>query len=226
MIAVPTDIELVDAAAGTYVRNGPKPVIDDASGALRAFMTTRDDGLCIVAFEGTYDPIGWLLDFAAIPTHPMMLHSDLGLVHAGFFAPAQAAMPKLAFAIGNAPYAMSGHSRGAAFALLCGALMIASGARPPLKIGAFAPPRVGSDLFVKIATSVPFCAYKFGDDPVPEVPFTIPPDFLYRQVLLEQIGPAPSYGSDPVDVAAGGDPAAGGIPPHSKLRRRRSWRAC
>ena len=86
-----------------------------------------------------------------------------------------------------APYALAGHSLGAAMALLLGGLLINRG-RPPMKIGAFAPPRVGGDQFVKAVGKVPVSAYIYGNDLVPDVPFTILPAFPYEQVRLIQVG--------------------------------------
>jgi hypothetical protein len=57
----------------------------------------------------------------------------------------------------------------------------------PLKIGLFAPPRAGGAAFVKVVTSIPFCAYRYGNDPVTDVPLALP-DFPYVQVPLVAVG--------------------------------------
>ena len=44
----------------------------------------------------------------------------------------------------------------------------------------------GGDQFVKVASSVPFCAYRFGLDPVPLVPMALP-TFPYRQMQLVEL---------------------------------------
>lgn len=179
-----SDHTLVLAAAATYdIAAIPSFEADDH--ALRVFMT-KVDGLTIVAIEGTHDPLGWLIDLLAIPTqdHEMKEHPSLGFLHAGFYESANAILPFMDSI--EAPFAICGHSLGAALALLIGAMLIDRG-RPPVKIGVFAPPRVGGDRFVSVATSVPLCAYRFGDDPVTDVPYTWP-DFPYRQVPLTAIG--------------------------------------
>jgi hypothetical protein len=96
-------------------------------------------------------------------------------------------MPKISLVAARGPLALTGHSLGAALAFRATAELILDGT-PPIKVAAFAPPRVGGNKFVKVVTSIPFSAYKWGDDPVPEVPFTLPPMYDYRQVLLTKFG--------------------------------------
>jgi fermentation-respiration switch protein FrsA (DUF1100 family) len=191
MIALPTDAELVDAAAATYAPTAP-PYFEDAGNAIRVFLSTREDGLNILAVEGTHDVLGWALDFVAadIDDQQGMNHATLGFIHAGFYASAVAALTRCALLAGKGPYAICGHSLGAALALLIGGLL-SDDNLPPVKIGAFAPPRVGGPTFAKVVTRGPFCAYRFNLDPVTEVPLTITPLFPYIQVPLVQI-PGPS----------------------------------
>lgn len=191
MLALPTDADLVGFAAQTYTRDDP--YIVDVDRAIRTFVSKRDDGLNIVAIEGTHDPLGWSLDFFSVTVQDQqgMEHQTLGFVHAGFYDAAIAALPRLALLAASGPYAICGHSLGAGLALLIGALLSQDDFKDaklsPVKIGAFAPPRVGGAGFVKVATSIPFCAYRFGNDPVPEVPITLP-GFPYQQVPLTQVG--------------------------------------
>ena len=190
-LALPTDAELVRCAAAAY-DPAAIPHFEDADNAIRVFLTTRADGLNIIAIEGTHDVVGWALDFIAINVEDQqgINHATLGLVHAGFYAAAVSALTRSALIAARGPYAICGHSLGAALALLIGALL-ADDMLPPVKVGAFAPPRVGGEIFVKAATARPFCAYRFGDDPVTEVPIWFPPRFAYKQVPLTQIGPQP-----------------------------------
>ena len=185
MLVLPTDIELVQAAAATY-DPAAAPFYNDFANAIDIFQTTRADGLNIIAIEGTHDAQGWGIDFCAlgIEDHPGTNHPTLGFVHAGFLASALLALPHIT---AKQPYAICGHSLGAAMALLIGGLLIDNGT-PPMKIGAFAPPRVGGEQFVKIVATVPLCAYQYGNDPVPRVPFRILPLFPYMQVAMTSIG--------------------------------------
>ena len=193
MIVPPTDSALVDLAAGTY-QPGRIPFISSADGAADVFVT-RDPDITHISVEGTHNVQGWAADFFALyvadtvqagAAHAVTNHPTLGMLHAGFYALALGLVGRLSLTAKAGPYDIEGHSLGAALALLLGALLIDDGL-PPIKIGAFAPPRVGGTRFVKIATSVPFCAYRFGNDPVPDVPFTLP-GFPYAQVPLKQIG--------------------------------------
>ena len=192
---LPTDSELVDAAAGTYnpatapfFQCDPLAICGIGT-SVRLFLTTRPDGLNILAIEGTHNNTGWMLDFLALgmPSHAMKDRPALGWVHFGFYNATEFVMPKASLIAARGPYALAGHSLGAILALMIGAQLIADGT-PPVKIGAFAPPLGGDDKFVSIATSVPFCSYRFRNDPVPKVPLRLPPIWPYRQVPIVQLG--------------------------------------
>lgn len=190
-LLLPTDAELVDCAAQTY--GSAEPFFEDIDRAIRIFLTKRADGLNILAIEGTHDTVGWLTDFIAIAINDQqgMDHATLGFIHAGFYEAAVTSLTRCALVAANGPYAICGHSLGAALALLIGALLsqdvFNDRTLAPVKIGAFAPPRVGGDAFVKVVTKVPLCAYKFGNDPVPEVPINLP-WLPYAQVPLRLVG--------------------------------------
>lgn len=185
-LVLPTDGELVGYAAATYAANA-KPFISDLDSSIRVFLTTRDDGLNVIAFEGTHDVLGWALDFFAIKVedHETVNHPTLGFLHAGFYRAALTVLPRLSLVAKRGRYAICGHSLGAVLALMVGALLIDDGT-PPVKIGAFAPPKGGGDMFVKVAASVPYCAYRYGQDPVPLVPLAFP-ELPYRQVSLVEL---------------------------------------
>jgi hypothetical protein len=200
---IPTDVELVDCAAAAYTRNDP--IASTSDGAVRAFFSVLPSGVAVVAIEGTHNLPGWLIDFDALSTTdpveraaralcaagtvgPAVInHPQLGLLHAGFDSGAMAIAPKIALAVAGRPYALTGHSLGAAIALRLSAEFVIDGT-PPLATGAYAPPRVGGEKFVKVVMSTLKYAWKWGDDPVPEVPFTLPPKYDYRQVMLSKTG--------------------------------------
>jgi Lipase (class 3) len=119
--------------------------------------------------------------------HETLDHSSLGFLHEGFHFEATTILPRIALMVQGRDYALTGHSLGAALALLHGGLLINDG-HPPTKIGVFAPMRIGGEQFVKTVTSVPFIASRFGNDPVPMVPPALEPTFPYRQVPLMQVG--------------------------------------
>jgi hypothetical protein len=192
---LPSDADLVAAAAATYA-SGATPII--ANEVDRVFLTQIGE-FSVFSIEGTYNLPGWLGDFLALGVreHPTKNHPTLGFLHLDFYESALRILPPMVAAAKAGPTVIGGHSRGAGLALLTGALLIDQGLRPA-KLAAFAPPRVGGAQFVKVACSVPFSAYKFGDDPVPEVPFTLDPLFPYRQVPLTKIG-APLPGLHALD---------------------------
>jgi hypothetical protein len=182
----PSDSDLVDASAATYVP-GAIPAIS-ANGV--SIFVTKSNDLNVVAIEGSHDVQNWLSDFLALEVrgigHPMTSHPDLGWIHAGFMLDAMLVLPSVRTIAQDGPYAICGHSLGAALALLLGGLLTVEGLAP-MRLGAFAPPRVGGEQFANVIKSVPFCAYRFGCDIVPEVPFTLA-TFPYIQVPLIEIG--------------------------------------
>jgi len=185
VIELPTDAQLVDAAAATYTATLPWLQFAED----RLFRSQLPSGVMVFSFEGTYNAPGWVGDFLALGVrdHETTNHPTLGFVHLDFYQSALQFIAPLAAAAKEGPIALGGHSRGAILALMAAGLLIDGGA-PVIKIGAFAPPRGGGPTFIKIVTSISFCAYKFGDDPVPEVPFTLMPAFPYEQVPLSKIG--------------------------------------
>jgi hypothetical protein len=190
-LPIPSDSELVDAAAATY--SAAVPFIDDFDSAIRVFLTTRADGSTIVAVEGTHDPLGWALDFCALSIRQQggIAHPSLGFIHAGFNLAASRVFDRIAAELKRrgTPFAMAGHSLGAALALLIGARLSVDAGLTPVKIGAFAPPRVGGDAFVNIVKTIPLCAVWYGDDPVPRVPFHWMPLWPYDSPPLNHVGP-------------------------------------
>lgn len=181
---LPSDADLVDAAAATY--QGAVPTIS-ANGV--SVFVTKNDGLNIVAIEGSHDVQNWLADFLAIEIsgggHPGTDHPTLGWVHAGFLLDATLILPQVRAVAQEGAYALAGHSLGAALVLMLGALLTIEGL-PPVKIGAFAPPRVGGDDFAAVIKSVPGIYPRYGADIVPEVPFTMK-GFPYIQVPLLEL---------------------------------------
>lgn len=210
MIALPSDAELVRAAAATYAPGGV-PFVENPGFPDRVFRTVLPTGLALFSIEGTFNLPGWIGDFLALGAddHQGVNHPTLGFVHADFYVAALRLLPAIADAARKGPFAVGGHSRGAALAAIIGGLLIDDGLAP-VKIGLFAPPRAGGAAFVEIVTSVPFCAYRFGNDPVTEVPFTAPPRFPYAQVPLIPIGRPmfPSEACHHIENYAAGVPGA------------------
>jgi len=187
-VALPTDVELLDLAGQTY-KTDVAPYFEDADHAIRVFFVRRpSDGLAMFSFEGTHDRLGWLIDFLSLMLKDQqgLDHRTLGRVHAGFYAACLSAAPRIIVVAQKEPVVFAGHSLGAAMALMMTGLFIDYGLAP-IRTGAFAPPRAGDQTFVDAVTSVPFCAYRNGNDPVTQVPFALR-DFPFRQVPLTQVG--------------------------------------
>ena len=187
-VALPTDVELLQVAGETY-RKDAVPYFEDADHAIRVFLIRRpSDNLAMFGFEGTHDELGWLVDFFSLMLKDQqgLDHRTLGRVHAGFYAACLSAMPRIVLIASREPVAFAGHSLGGAMALVCAGMFIDYGLAP-IRVGAFAPPRCGDQTFVDAVTSLPFCAYRFGNDPVTQIPLSLR-DFPFRQVPLTQVG--------------------------------------
>ena len=190
-MGIPTDFELVQAAAACYPAYGAAaPFFQPAGFTDRLFRSPCPSlpGLTIFAVEGTASPAGWLGDFLALGADAQETanHPSLGFVHADFYVAAQRLLEPIVEAAKAGPIALAGHSRGAALAAMLAGLLIDSG-QIPVKVGLFAPPRVGAQRLLDALSPVPVVAYRFGNDPVTEVPLTLP-DFPYAQFPLIEIG--------------------------------------
>lgn len=124
----------------------------------QSVVTIPDGGLrfCCFAFEGTTDWEEWIVDFVAGPV-PYEQHPDAGMVHAGYLLNVQSVLADIQGAIsalGDPPFVICGHSKGAGEAIICHMLLRASG-MTPLATRAYEPPRVGGP---KLS------AYLAGDD--------------------------------------------------------------
>ena len=143
------------------------PAIGFASSASRAIVEHTEDGLTI-AFPGSDNIACWLADLDVWIKDV----DGVGFVHAGFWA----AWTKIADGVKakacDEKVVLTGHSLGAALAILAGAALCLAG-KPPKAIFAFEPPRVSinntlSNLFRE--NHVDVFLYRNGYDVVPMVP--------------------------------------------------------
>ncbi len=96
------------------------------------------------SFEGTSSFEEWIVDFVCGPIESTQ-HPQAGPVHAGYLLDVQSVIGDIAHAIGalgNPPFTISGHSKGAGEAIICTMLLKGAGL-PPLATRAYEPPRVG-----------------------------------------------------------------------------------
>lgn len=151
------------------------------------------DGVRVVAFPGSQTRIDWLRDLNAQPFD----HPELGMIHAGmwegmddFFAAIKDDL------VGELVFV--GHSLGCARAAYLAGLCSVAGI-PVSKLFLFAPPRCSFDVLPMMLSGL-VEAYRNGVDPVPMVPFFLPP--------LEDWHPIGSYTQifvtpqNPIDIFA------------------------
>jgi hypothetical protein len=120
----------------------------------------------IISVRGTVPTnlANWLRDFNMIP-----IACDFGYCHAGFLHGAINLFP-LVSAVISGEYILLGHSLGGAVAILLGALLIQAG-KPPSRLVTFEAPRVGGSRLAQMYVDREVTQYRYGNDPVTEVPF-------------------------------------------------------
>ena len=169
-----SDLKLVQCCAATY--DEPPTLPMPASGT-DVRVSAVADGM-VVAFRGSVTAEDWARDFICAP---IMDREDpqLGLCHAGFLDGAESVVAAISAAVGNNKCYLTGHSLGGAFALGVGALLACSG-KSPEAIVTFGAPRYGMAKFVEVLQPIDVRQYRRGNDPVPLVPFDVPPLLEFR----------------------------------------------
>lgn len=185
---IPTDVELLEVAGQAYLADAAPFFFDEMMGVKVVFRRTAA-GCAIMGFRGTQTAWGWVTDFTVWMAADQrgVEHQTLGLVHEGFYRAALICLGKILDVADKEQVALAGHSLGAALALLVGGLLT-DHQTPPVRVGAFAPPRVGTKQFIDLAAGIPTCAYRYGRDPVTEVPFTLR-GLSFEQVPLTHLRP-------------------------------------
>lgn len=160
-----TILALAILSGGAYCASPDGVVID--YGDIRAVVTEMD-GFVVIAVRGTIpDSLqNWIRNIDALPSFE---HPQLGVCHSGFMGAADGLMPLLAPHIAGRNVMVTGHSLGGAIAIDLAALLKIAG-NPPVAVVAFEPPRVGMEKMALFLATVDGVIYRFGDDPVPEVP--------------------------------------------------------
>jgi len=181
------DLACVQACAATYTVAPTLPVPVTGTDCC---ITAAPDGTVIVAFRGSVTAEDWARDFICAPVEDRA-HPQLGPCHAGFLDAAESIVGEVAAAIGDKRFEVSGHSLGGAVALGVGALLVLV-KKLPLAIVTFGAPRFGMQPFVDALHAVPVRQYRRGNDPVPTVPFDVPPvlEFLDARDPLIEVGQA------------------------------------
>jgi hypothetical protein len=181
-----SDLTFAQCCAATYDEPPTLPV--PATGT-DVRISAVADGI-VVAFRGSVTAEDWARDFICAP---VMDREDpqLGLCHAGFLDGAASVVAAIAAAVGSNKCYLTGHSLGGALALGVGALLICSG-KSPEAIVTFGAPRYGMAKFVAALQPIAIRQYRRGNDPVPLVPFDVPPllEFQNARDPLIAIGEA------------------------------------
>ena len=141
----------------------------------------------ILAFRGSSDVASWLhdLDIGATRVYGM------GYIHAGFWSAYQEIRQQV---LAVKPKFTTGHSLGAALAIIAAADLMLSG-NPPEAVYAFEPPRVSIDAELnRVISGISMNLYKNGNDLVPDVPLILPFEDWQHCAQLIHIGtPAQPY---------------------------------
>jgi len=164
------------ACANTYDANN-KPKFENLLKTVHIFES-EIDGILTFAWEGTSDKLEWFIDFLAIDVRDFV-HPELGPIHFGFWTDLLSIMPILKEYLehkGWPEFYNTGHSKGAAEAILFHAMMKADGHAPKATY-AFEPPRVGTQQLLDYLKDEPIFWTKtvniHGPDKVCTVPFHI-----------------------------------------------------
>ncbi len=146
----------------------------------------------VIAFRGSTTIEDWLRDFQGL----MIQDPELGGVETGFMKGIRDVLANVGDEI-NGLYCpklyITGHSLGAARALLFAALVCAQGhAQAIQKVAVFGSPRPGGVKVLKLLNNVPVNSYKNGNDLVCDVPFDIQnfaPYMHPRQLIKVDVPP-------------------------------------
>ena len=165
-------IPFAQAVVGTY-EDTSVPAFQDEAKLVHVFLL-KVNGVLTVLFEGTLDWQEWVFSDLLALEIPLIRHSKLGPVHAGFARDVLSVIDDIVQAVGTQPYYLCGHSKGASEAILCAALMKDLG-KPPLGVFAFEPAKVGSAILRSYLADVPIIATSTYNANGPDVVTCVPP---------------------------------------------------
>lgn len=163
-----TDIDLAQTCYDLYFDTSKIDTILDIDGVCVGIKHLPEAS--IICFRGSTTILDWFRDFQA----QMVYDTELGGVDFGFLQGLRDIIGKRpGDAIPNKPVYITGHSLGAARALLFAALEKIRGLQIA-GVTVFGPPRPGAFSVKTILASVPVTCYKNRSDPVCYVPMDIP----------------------------------------------------
>lgn len=186
-----SDARLAEIAAAAY---DPTVPARWERGDVKVALTV-DGGFTILAWRGTVitDPRDIIRDLDCLPR----FRAGLGDVHHGFLSGVESVEAQiLADTSDSGPLVVTGHSLGAAMALIFGGLLCLIG-HPPAAIVTLGSPRLGFATIEGLLKDIPGRDYRHGEDPVTP----LPPIFEHPRPLTQLAweGPAPL---DPLEYHA------------------------
>jgi hypothetical protein len=153
----------------------------------QAFVAS-DDKNVVLAFRGTSAPQDFVIDVRA-----RLVETPLSAVHAGFGAAIESVWPQVGTEVRKQWSAdktlwVTGHSLGAALAVLAGALMPSD--MPVFQIATFGQPRVGDKEFAATFKTRRLKLYRFvnNNDIVPTIPSRFVPGSLTPPRFYQHVG--------------------------------------
>jgi hypothetical protein len=164
-----TDLDAVNFCAATY--SSPAQFDTVYSGVsdddVWCGVKTLSD-CCVVAFRGSSDFLDWQRDLDSV----MITDPDLGGVEQGFMQGMREVSNQLANIISAKPLCITGHSLGAARALIFAGLLEVAGAKPE-KVVTFGSPKPGAEKLKFILSGVAINSYRNRHDPVTNCPIDL-----------------------------------------------------
>jgi triacylglycerol lipase len=188
-----TDTQLADICAELYNHPGNMTVYfghttRDTCVGLKQLPT----GETVIVFRGSTTIEDWFRNFQTA----MLNDALLGAVSSGFYVGLPETMALLTPHIGTGPLYITGHSRGAAEALLFAAMLAIHGVFAT-GVVVFGSPRPGGARLKAILASVPVRSYANYLDPVTEVPVPVPALLPYEHPTQTIYFDIPPTANDP-----------------------------
>lgn len=164
------DLEASNYCAACYSSRALFDAVYSGLATQEVWLGVKDLSDCLViAFRGSISFLDWQRDLNSI----MISDPVLGGVEAGFMEGMHDVYNKLSPLISSKPILITGHSLGAARALIFAGLLEVAGVKPE-KVVIFGSPRPGAEKLKFILSGMAINSYRNRHDPVPNCPFDLP----------------------------------------------------